>query len=209
MSALKDTSMNTNMHAAFKREIARLKRGLTTIDLTNAAAVDGLKQRYNFFSQTLHHHHEGEDTFLFERSKQRATPQDVEVLDALEAEHQRMLTVLNPLDASFGQLGTDSDKDALAAQLDELLALLTGHCAHEEDAGMAIVQKYVNQDDVKEFMEFARSGETSSLTLPWVCDGADAEVAAETWGMIPAVPRAMVRPMLTRKYNKFSKACGV
>ena len=209
MSALKGTSMNTNMHAAFKREITRITRALTSVDLANAATVDGLKQRYSFFSQTLHHHHEGEDTYLFERSKQRATAEDVEVLDALESEHQQMLAVLNPLDAGFQLLGADSDKAALTAQLDELLALLTGHCAHEEEAGMAIVQKYVNEDDVREFMEFARSGETSSLTLPWVCDGASDQVAAETWGMIPAVPRAMVKPMLTRKYNKFSKACGV
>ena len=62
MSAMNDTSMNTNMHAAFKREIARLKAGLAAADLSNDAARSGLAARYTFFSETLHHHHEGEDT---------------------------------------------------------------------------------------------------------------------------------------------------
>ena len=62
MSAMNDTSMNTNMHAAFKREIRRIQSGLAKADLASSSARANLVRRYDFFSETLHHHHEGEDT---------------------------------------------------------------------------------------------------------------------------------------------------
>jgi hypothetical protein len=79
MSAMNDTSMNTNMHAAFKREIRRIQSGLAKADLASSSARANLVRRYDFFSETLHHHHEGED-----RSK--ADPSEVAILDQMEAE---------------------------------------------------------------------------------------------------------------------------
>jgi hypothetical protein len=60
MTAMRDASMNTNMHSAFKREILRLRGGLRKADLSDAMATEGLARRYKFFSVTLHHHHDGE-----------------------------------------------------------------------------------------------------------------------------------------------------
>src|SRR5450759_774701 len=65
MTAMKDASPNTNMHSAFKREILRLRDGLRKADLSDAKTTEGLARRYKFFSVTLHHHHQAEDTFLW------------------------------------------------------------------------------------------------------------------------------------------------
>lgn len=209
MSALKDVSMNTNLHAAFKREIDRLSAGVNATNMANPDARDRLARRYEFFSLTLHHHHEGEDTYLFERCKPRATPEEAAVLEELEAEHAELLTVLSGLDKQFAQLRADTHKDQLTSQLANLREVLSAHCAHEEADGMSIVQRYVTEADVKEFMKFTRTGETASLTLPWVCDGADAHVDGQVWGMLPPPVRLFVKPMMTRKYDKFTKACGI
>ena len=98
MSAMSDTSMNTNMHAAFKREIRRVQSGLAKADLADGAARDNLLRRYDFFSETLHHHHKGEDTYLFERVKPKADPSEVAVLDQMEAEHGELLEILTTVD---------------------------------------------------------------------------------------------------------------
>jgi len=204
-----DTSMNTNLHSAFKREILRLRDGLRKADLSDAKATEGLARRYKFFSVTLHHHHQGEDTFLWPNVRPKANPQESLVLDAMEAEHGALASVLGAVDEEFKNLSVKSDKDHIAARLDELGAVLSGHTQHEEREGVPIVQKYIEEDDFKAFVKFSRHSEDASLVLPWVSDGATPTEVASTWGMIPAPVRLFVKPMLTRKYTKFTQNCGV
>jgi hemerythrin-like domain-containing protein len=204
-----DTSMKTNLHSAFKREILRLRDGLRKADLSDAKATEGLARRYKFFSVTLHYHHEGEDTFLWPNVRPKANPQESLVLDAMEAEHGALASVLDAVDEEFKNLSVKSDKDHIAARLDELGAVLSGHTQHEEREGVPIVQKYIEEDDFKAFVKFSRHSEDASLVLPWVSDGATPTEVASTWGMIPAPVRLFVKPMLTRKYTKFTQNCGV
>ncbi|MEP7192661.1 MAG: hemerythrin domain-containing protein [Actinomycetota bacterium] len=204
-----DTSMNTNLHSAFRREILRLRDGLRKCDLNDAKVTKGLARRYKFFSVTLHHHHQGEDTFLWPNVRPKANPQESLVLDAMEAEHGALASVLGDVDEEFKNLSVGSDKDHIAARLDELGAVLSGHAQHEEREGVPIVQKYIEEDDFKAFVRFSRDSEDASLVLPWVSDGATPSEVASTWGMIPAPVRLFVKPMLTRKYTKFTRECGV
>jgi hemerythrin-like domain-containing protein len=204
-----DTSMNTNLHSAFKREIVRLRDGLRKCDLSDAKDTEGLARRFRFFSVTLHHHHQGEDTFLWPNVRPKANPQEILVLDAMEAEHGALASVLGAADEEFKNLSVNSDKDHIAARLDELGAVLSGHTQHEEREGVPIVQKYIEEDTFKSFIKFSRDSEDASLVLPWVSDGATPTEVASTWGMIPAPVRLFVKPMLTRKYTKFTRECGV
>jgi hemerythrin-like domain-containing protein len=204
-----DTSMNTNLHSAFKREIVRLRDGLRKCDLSDAKDTEGLARRFRFFSVTLHHHHQGEDTFLWPNVRAKANPQEILVLDAMEAEHGALASVLGAADEEFKNLSVNSDKDHIAARLDELGAVLSGHTQHEEREGVPIVQKYIEEDTFKSFIKFSRDSEDASLVLPWVSDGATPTEVASTWGMIPAPVRLFVKPMLTRKYTKFTRECGV
>ena len=209
MPAMKDTSMNTNMHSAFTREIGRLRDGLLKADLSDAKATQGLVRRYKFFSITLHQHHEGEDTLQWPVIRPKANPQEITVLDAMEAEHGALSSVLGAVDEDFKTLSASSDKDQIAARLDELDTVLSGHTQHEEREGVAIVQKYFEEDDLKAFVKFSRNTQDASLVLPWVSDGATPAEVASTWAMIPGPVRLFVKPMLTRKYTKFTKECGV
>jgi Hemerythrin HHE cation binding domain len=209
MTAVIDASMNTNMHSAFKREILRLRDGLGKTDLSDAHATEGLSRRYTFFSVTLHQHHQGEDTFQWPNIRPKANPQEIVVLDAMEAEHRALACVLGAVDEDFKTLSVNSDKDHIAAQLDELGTVLSGHAQHEEREGVPLVQKYLEEDDFKAFVKFSRDSEDASLVLPWVSDGATPTEVASTWAMIPAPVRLFLKPMLTRKYTKFTQECGV
>jgi hypothetical protein len=209
MTAMIDVSMNTNMHSAFNREILRLGDGLHKADLNDARATAGLARRYKFFSVTLHQHHQGEDTFLWPNTRSKASPQEIVVLDAMEAEHEALASVLGALDEDFNTLSVNSDMDQIAARLEELGTVLSGHTQHEEREGIPLVQKYLEEEDFKAFMKFSRDGEDASLVLPWVSDGATPTQVASTWGMIPAPVRLFVKPMLTRKYTRFTQECGI
>lgn len=209
MSDRIDFTMNTNMHSAFKRETCRLRDGLSDIDLSDSVRVAGLQRRYEFFSGTLHAHHEGEDTYLWPPAEEQATPTEKVVLRAMAAEHTTLQATLTHLDEGVAGLGPGSDTAALGAHFDELLAVLEGHCAHEERDGMPIVAKYLTRADLKEFMAFTRSHDDSALVLPWVCDGATEEQTESTWAMLPGFVRLFVRPITTRKYVRFTRECGV
>lgn len=209
MAAMRDASMNTNMHLAFKREIARLDKALQVTDLSDGGRCAGLAARYKFFSDTLHHHHQGEDTYLFPTVRASASPDEVQTLDDMEREHAELVEVLARLDGAFSRLGPGSDVPAMSDDLQTLLRVLTAHCAHEERDGVPIVQKYLSDDNYKAFMKFNRSAPTAALVMPWMCDGAPADIAAQTWGVIPAPVRLFLKPSMTRKYTKFSAECGV
>lgn len=204
-----DFTINANMHAAFLREVDRLQQAVRTVDLTDSAATSGLSRRYEFFSVTLHAHHEGEDKFLWPLALAKATPQEAVVLNAMTAEHESLSAALADLDDGFGQLGTGSDTASLSAGLDRLRSILVGHCAHEERDAVPVVQKYVTREDLKAFMAFTREQPDSTMVLAWVCDGATPAQVDSTWGMLPGFVRVFVKPMSTRKYDKFTQECGV
>lgn len=204
-----DFTINANMHSAFKREVRRLHTAVKAADLTDPAVVAGLRRRYQFFSDTLHTHHEGEDRFLWPPVLAQATPAEAVVLNAMTAEHQALQASLALLDTDFSQLGPDTDTAVVGGNFDALHAILTGHCAHEERDGIPVVQKYLTRDELKEFMTFARKQPDSDLVLAWICDGATPTEIETTWGMLPGFVRLFVKPMTTRKYNAFTAECGV
>lgn len=202
-------TMNTNLHRSFVREVARLRKAVRRVDLTDERARAGLVRRFEFFSGTLHHHHEGEDQYLFGKVRVRATPEEVVVLDAMEAEHEALNAALTALDEDFHTLGPDSDGDQIAADFDELEVVLNNHCAHEERHGVKIIERYITDDDLKQFMKFTRARKDSMMVLAWVCDGATPAQVSSTWSMMPSFVRVFVKPISTRKYRAFTAECGV
>ncbi len=209
MSEQIDFTVNANMHAAFQREIARLRAAVAAADLSAPLAVGGIQRRYRFFSDTLHTHHEAEDRYLWPPALQQATPAEKVVLTAMESEHESLQQALESLDGAMTVLGPDTDVAGVQAAFDRLRGVLDGHCAHEERDAIPVLQKYVSREDLKEFMTYTRAQADSSLLLPWICDGASSAQVASTWGMLPGFVRVFVKPMTTRKYDKFTAECGV
>lgn len=209
MSEPVDFTINTNMHSAFKREIARLRSAVDTADLSDPFVTGGIQRRYRFFSETLHTHHEAEDAYLWPAALAQATPPEKVVLTAMTAEHEALATALAELDGAMSTLGPDTERAGVDKGFDRLRQVLAGHCAHEERDAIPVIQKYVTKDDLKGFMQLTRSQADSDLVLPWICDGASAEEVRTTWSMLPGFVRTFVKPMTTRKYEAFSRECGV
>ena len=94
------------------------------------------------------------------------------ILDQMEAEHGELLEILTTVDTGFKTLSDATDKVVLNDQLEALFTVLSQHCEHEETQGIQVVQRYITQEDMKEFMKFNREGEHANFVLPWICDGA-------------------------------------
>jgi hemerythrin-like domain-containing protein len=201
--------MNTNMHAAFQREVTRLSDALTGLDRKDPVAVAGMKRRFHFLQNVLHAHHEGEDKYLWPTAIAKAGPQETTVLAAMEAEHVALAKSLDKVAADFSELDEESDVEQVQANLADLAQVLQGHCMHEERDGVPIVAKYIEDADLKRLMKEARSAPDSDLVLAWVCDGAPQDIVDSTWGLLPRLVRLFVRPMTERKYRSFTAECGV
>jgi hemerythrin-like domain-containing protein len=201
--------MNSAMHAAFRRELQRLRAGLDLLDLADGAAVAGFQRRFQFFTDTLHAHHQGEDSFLWPKALNQASGGEKVVLEAMAAEHAALAEVLDAAAAGVAGLGPGSDTAAIEAHLAELAVVLTGHCAHEERDGVPIAARYIDDGDLSALVAHARSQPDADLVMPWVCDGAPAVVADAVWAPVPAIVRLFLRPRATRRYERFTAECGV
>ncbi len=190
-----DFAMNGMMHRAFLRELDRVQGFVESGD--TAAA----RQHYGFFSDLLHQHHEGEDTFLFALVRERSTdPDALATIGALEAEHEQLHAALDTCDDDFsgsGPLPTDTVSDLKALRM-----ILAAHCAHEEADGERVLADYVTKDDLKPFNDFNRKGDLSMLVFPWIADGGSA-ADQKVYNVLPGPVRLFLRPVMQRKYKAY------
>ncbi|MCB0901638.1 MAG: hemerythrin domain-containing protein [Actinobacteria bacterium] len=190
-----DFAMNGMMHRAFLRELDRVQGFVESGD-TPAA-----RRHYGFFSDLLHQHHEGEDTFLFALVRERSTdPDALATIDALEAEHEQLHAALDTCDDDFsgsGPLPADT-----VADLKALRMVLAAHCAHEEADGERVLADYVAKDDLKPFNDFNRRGDLSMLVFPWIADGGSA-ADQKVYDVLPGPVRLFLRPVMQRKYKAY------
>lgn len=170
-----DFTMNTLMHKSFKRELDRIKAGVAALQADPSANAAGLVKRWDFFSDQLAHHHQGEDKFIWPLVRERSkVPAEIVIIDAMESEHGALDAQMSVINGLFGSLrdGSEVDLADLQKQLDDLGVIITGHCDHEERDGARIAAQYVQKDDLDEFHKFTRSGTTrassslGSLTAP-------------------------------------------
>ena len=198
--------MNTLMHGAFKRELGRIQVGVNTLSETPGQDPAGLVRRWQFFSTQLSRHHEAEDRYIWPLVRERTSePDELVVIDAMEAEHQAMRTLLDSVEERFAALskGDDVDLAEFRSELRDLSVVVRGHCDHEERDGTYLAVRYIRSGDLTEFHKFTRSGEDSSLVFPWICDGASVADQGAAWGVLPGFVRVAARPIMNRKYRAF------
>ncbi|MCU0278317.1 MAG: hemerythrin domain-containing protein [Candidatus Nanopelagicales bacterium] len=190
-----DFAMNAMIHRALFRELERIEALLDSEDVAAA------RKHWWFFSDILHQHHEGEDTFLMPLITARSTdPKELATVDALIAEHQQMHAALDACDADFR-----SEPDLPTTTGDDLRALqvvLAAHCAHEEAEGDPLLTRYVTEDDMKPFNAANRSAKHSMLVFPWIADGGSAQ-DQRVYDVLPGPVRLVMKPLMTRKYRAY------
>lgn len=152
-----DMIMMYVIHDALRRDLEHLTRAVerqANLDPDRRKAFDA---GWELFKFQLHHHHTGEDTTLWPMVRPRLSdrPDDLELLDAMEAEHVRIGPVLEEIDAAV------ADEESGAERLSEATALfrqeLVDHLAHEERSAVPVVESVMTRQDWKAFRGAQRS----------------------------------------------------
>lgn len=198
-----DMKMMYLMHHAFRRDLNLFAAAVAATPVDDVQTWRLLGQRWDVFFEILHKHHTGEDAGIWPWLLERADAQETATLEEMEEEHGHIDPLLSGCAAGFATLtgdrtGVDAEdvRAALKIRVEATRDALARHLAHEETDAIAILQKYMtDQEWLALEEEYFRADKPSLKELfamvPWVVEGIPAEIRetvfAELGGPFKAV----------------------
>lgn len=188
-------------HDAFRRDLARLAAAAEP----RTGSLRAFKGGWKTFTYYLTIHHTSEDAALWPpvRRKGGISPEQVAVLDAMEAEH----AVLDPLMASINAQLASGDTERLPATVAELATALSAHLENEEAAGLPLLDALLSEKEWSTFEDHQKDAvglKGAAQFFPWVLDGAPADVEEKALALLPTPVRFLYRKQWRPKYEKSS-----
>lgn len=201
-----DLTMMYAFHDGLRRDVATIAKSaaVTGDDPTKLTATHF---GWDLFKRFLTIHHLAEDDVLWPRLRVLLAdrPDDVELLDAMEQEHDRIDPLIAAIDAALadeqhGHAGLGDIVDAFATEL-------TAHLAHEEDAALPLIAKELPPVDWALFADAQRNQIGLGLApryVPWLLDGATPERITEVLAIFPPPLAAQYRNAWRRQYAELN-----
>ena len=182
------------MHDALRRELERIARITARTD-DDPKHVIRTAVGWELFKSFPHIHHTAEDVALWPVMRQALTdhPDELALLDAMEAEHAAIDPMLRAIDATLAD--RNSAPDVLAGLTDALAAVLRGHLNHEETETLAVIDATVSPAQWQFLVdEHSRLGAADMPRMTaWVLDGASPEHTAAMLSTVPEPVRLAYR----------------
>jgi hemerythrin-like domain-containing protein len=198
-------TMNRVIHAAVRRDLARLESALATApdgDLTRAGQ---LQVAYANLHRELKHHHEGEDSYVFPfLAKVEGASELVQVM---EAEHQLMADALaeagSAIDA-YASTGSASDARAARDAVARAHEVVERHLHHEENDLEPLMLPHLETPEWKAVEKKLRppSLAESGRFFAWIQDGMPDDARTYLRSTIPAPVTFLLSRLAGRSYYK-------
>ncbi|WP_433729766.1 hemerythrin domain-containing protein [Nocardia sp. CA-129566] len=182
------------MHNALRRELEYIAKIADRID-DDPRKILATAAGWQMFTKSLLVHHTAEDDALWPVMRQTLAerPDELALLDAMEAEHAVIDPLLEQIDATFAD--PDSGPQRLGGLLDALVTGLTGHLKHEEGEALPLIQAVVTPEQWQAFGQVhgSRIGPAAPQLIPWLLDGADEQTVQVLLAPLPEPVRAAYR----------------
>jgi hemerythrin-like domain-containing protein len=182
-----DLTMMYAFHDGLRRDVATIAKSAAASG-DDPARLTATHFGWDLFKRFLVIHHTAEDDVLWPRLRELLAdrPDDVELLDAMEAEHGRIDPLITAIDAALadeegGYAGLGDIADAFATELN-------AHLVHEEDEALPIIGRELPPVDWARFADAQRNQIGMGLVpryVPWLLDGATPERVTEVLGVFP------------------------
>ncbi|MER5934002.1 hemerythrin domain-containing protein [Streptomyces sp. NPDC002054] len=189
-----DMTMMFVIHDALRREldqVARIAARTTDDPRTLLRTAAG----WEMFKSYLHVHHGAEDEALWPavRAALAGRPDDLAVVDAMEAEHATIDPLLDAVDAALAD--DNGGAERLGDLVDALVTGLNAHLKHEEDAGLPLFDDVATPQLLMAFGQAhtKRIGPDSPRYLPWLLDGASEAASESVLRVLPEPAREAYR----------------
>jgi iron-sulfur cluster repair protein YtfE (RIC family) len=188
-------------HDAFHRDLRRL---VAAVD-AGRSADPAVRTGWTTFKNQLHVHHTAEDRWLWPALRDKVTrPDEMSVLDAMEAEHLHLEPLLSQVDGAL----VASDLAGLAEGASALATALTAHMEHEEQDALPLVESHLGAQGWAAFGKTA--GKSAGLKgaaelVPWMLDGAPPATSKRLLNMLPPPARLLYRALWRPGYARTSR----
>jgi len=198
-------TMNTIIHAAFRRDLARFDTALADFPDGSQDRAAQLVSAWDNFAHQLHHHHQDEETIFWPAFRELGA--DEALTTDLGGEHARMLSALEHADDVVRRFSTDpSAVQAAAARaaVGELGEVLHDHLAHEErdlEPWAAERRDTPQMKAAAAEVRKAHKGEAGTF-VAWLLDGAAAEDVAALRREIPGPVVSVLNAVPGRHYRR-------
>ena len=198
-------SMNTVIHAAFRRDLARFDGALAEFRGTQARA-DQLWAAWENYAHQLHQHHEDEETIFFPAMRELGA--DESLVGDLDGEHQRMAAALDAATESMKVLHQNPSADNANAARESTSAfgaILNEHLEHEERELEPWAVEHLKPSPLfKETQKAVRRAHKGNggTFFAWLSDGADADARAGLGSMVPPPVLFLMTRVGGRDYNR-------
>jgi hypothetical protein len=132
-------------------------------------------------------------------------PDDLALMEAMEAEHAAIDPILDAIDATVAD--RDSGPERLGDLTEELAGALRGHLKHEEDEALPLIGATVTPAQWQHFgaVHASRTGPDAPRVTPWLLDGADEKTVATMMAILPEPVRAVYRDQWQPAYSALDR----
>jgi hemerythrin-like domain-containing protein len=198
-------TMNTVVHAAFRRTVSRFDVALAQFPDGSRSRADQLKSAWDFFDEELHHHHGYEERFFWPAL--RNTDADLTALVELDQEHDAMRAALTKATAAMAALQagpTTSNAVAARSAVGHFGEVLLNHLDHEERDLEPISVAYQSSPPMKAALSQVKKAHLKSMGnfVEFLQDGADPADRAGLRKEIPAPVVFVFGRLAGRRYRR-------
>ena len=206
-----DMAMMYVAHHGFRRDLSAFCAAVHATPVDDRATWRALLRRWDLFSTFLHHHHQGEDAWLWPVLIERAEPDEKQLLVAMENEHAEIDPALEGCVSGLRRLAETADGDARAALIVRMTATkeaIFRHLAHEETETMALLQRVLSPEEWQEMDDkFKRSFTPRQLTwaVPWIVAELPDEVRQGMFAQPGAAPLKLVNLLFGKRFLRLQR----
>lgn len=203
-----DTRIMAIVHNSLKRDLRRVRAALTGDPAPAGRQRRALGEHVEWLMDFLHEHHTAEDEGLWPLVRER-NPALGDLLDSLEADHQRIAPAIGPLVLAareYARTTGDEPRRALITALDDLSEVLLPHLDREVDEAMPVVSASITK---AEWEEWDQAKNIKPKSLPylgivghWLLDDIDAEGRDVVVHQVPPIPRFVLLHGFAAAYRR-------
>jgi hypothetical protein len=197
-------TMNTIIHAAFRRDLKRFDTALATFPAGSRERADQLGTAWDNFAFQLDHHHTDEETIFWPAL--RSLGADESMAEELEGEHATMLGALATANRAMADFRADPSTGRTAqahAAITQLAEVLIDHLAHEEHDMEPISVTHHASPQIKAAQKTVRKAHKGNqgTLFAWLQDGADADAIRGLRSEVPRPVLFVITRTAGRRYN--------
>jgi iron-sulfur cluster repair protein YtfE (RIC family) len=193
-----DVGFMRALHAALRRDLARLRNAAAQID-SSAGAPPTVLAGWEAFRTQLDIHHSAEDRDLWPVLLGQLTDSaDLALVDAMMEEHRQIPAALDRVDAAL-RAGGDAK-----APVDALSTVVLDHLAHEEREVFPLLEQHLTQAQWRTFLHKERNRRSPRERpefLTWILDDASEQDARVVLSELPPPARLVYRRVLRPRYD--------